>query len=103
MILKVNTILPENVLKDMQDKFNKFMKEPCLVISKNIEVVPENNLRVVTKQEFVIDLIDIRMRKEDIDKWWDKISRGYNFVFINSEGRYISVDYLNNMLGDKNG
>ncbi|WP_346891951.1 hypothetical protein [Clostridium sp. UBA3887] len=103
MILKVNTTLPENVLKDMQDKFNKFMKEPCLVIPQNIEVVPENNLRVVTKQEFVINLIDVCMKKEDIDKEWDMISRGYNFIFMNSEGRYISVDYLNNMLGDRNG
>lgn len=103
MILKVNTLLTEKNLKDIQDKFNKFMKEPCVVIPENIDVIPESNLRVVTKQEFVIDLIDVRMRKEDIDKCWDKISRGYNFVFINSEGRYISVEYLNNMLGDKNG
>jgi len=26
MILKVNTTLPENVLKDMQDKFNNLLR-----------------------------------------------------------------------------
>lgn len=82
--------------RETEKHLSRKFKEKCIIIPPNLEVCKDRNLQVITKDDFIIQ--SITDDKEDINKMWDDISGGFNFAFIDNDGRYLSVNYLNGIL-----
>lgn len=58
-----------------------------------------NSFEVITKDVFILRHLTRQKTssKEEIEKIWNDISKGYNFILKESDDNYYSVDYINNL------
>ena len=59
-----------------------------------------NSFEVITKDVFILRHLTRQKTssKEEIEKIWNDISQGYNFILTVNDDYYYSVDYINNLL-----
>lgn len=59
-----------------------------------------NSFEVITKDVFILRHLTRQKTssKEEIEKIWNDISQGYNFILTGNDDYYYSVDYINNLL-----
>lgn len=82
------------------------VKEVVKSISKANEEVKSyketrmNSFEVITRDVFILRHLTRQKTssKEEIEKIWNDISKGYNFILKESDANYYNVDYINNLL-----
>ena len=59
-----------------------------------------NSFEVITKDVFKLRYLTRKKAssKEELEKIWNNISKGYNFILTVNDDDYYSVDYINNLL-----
>ncbi len=59
-----------------------------------------NSFEVITKDVFKLRYLTRKKAssKEELEKIWNNISKGYNFILTVNDDYYYSVDYINNLL-----
>ena len=108
----------ERTFEHINDSFLEVSKEPINIkvdldveevvksISKANEEVKSyketrmNSFEVITKDVFILRHLTRQKTssKEEIEKIWNDISKGYNFILKESDDNYYNVDYINNLL-----
>ena len=108
----------ERTFEHINDSFLEVSKEPINIkvdldveevvksISKANEEVKSyketrmNSFEVITKDVFILRHLTRQKTssKEEIEKIWNDISQGYNFILTGNDDDYYSVDYINNLL-----
>lgn len=108
----------ERTFEPINDSFLEVSKEPINIkvdldaeeamksISKLKEEVKSyketriNSFEVITKDVFKLRYLTRKKAssKEELEKIWNNISKGYNFILTVNDDYYYSVDYINNLL-----
>lgn len=82
---------------DLEEKLSKKAGEKVVIIPAGLKVVNRNNkhsYRLINQYEF--NLLHITSNEEFLKEQWDKVSNGYEMVFVNEEGdHFYSIDYFN--------
>lgn len=67
---------------------------------KSYKETKMNSFEVITKDVFILRHLTRQKTssKEEIEKIWNDISQGYNFILTVNDDYYYSVDYINNLL-----
>ena len=93
-----------NLSKASRDAEEKRIKD---ITGKNVVILPEglkvakepkNKFEIWGKDRFIQERIDTLRTKEDIDRAWEKASKGYNFVIATNNNEIYSVPYFNERL-----
>lgn len=79
-------------------KYNKTVNLLNYAVWKN-DTKNDIKFRVVTKEEFLIKSMRDGLRKEDALRYWNTVSKGYNFILAKGDVECYSVEYVNEYLG----
>ncbi len=90
--LKLNTEEFLNDLNEAKEELKKIM---------NNNVKDSYSFKVVTKDMYIANMAgEVNLDIIDINKTWEKISKGYNFVLLKDDSdikRYYNVEYINEL------
>ena len=99
-ILKCKDYIDEDMLENIEETF-KNTGEQIIVLPDCIEVENTNAFVVVTKEEFLKDMFKdtpvTKENKEKIIEIWDSIRGKHNFILKLSDGKYYSVEHIDQM------
>ena len=97
-ILKIKRPIEERELDVIKETLKEFGKEQAIILPDYIEVENANAFVVVTKEKFLKDMFKdtpvTKENKEEIIKAWDNIRGKHNFILKLSDGRYYSVEHI---------
>ena len=100
-ILKIKRPIEERELDVIKETLREFGEEQAIILPDYVEVENTNVFVVVTKEEFLKDMFKdtpvTKENKEEIIKAWNNIRGKHNFILKLSDGRYYSVEHIDQM------
>ena len=99
-ILKCKEYIDEDILENVEEMF-KIIGDQAIILPDYIEVENTNAFVVVTKEEFLKDMFKdtpvTKENKEKIIENWNSIRGKHNFILKLSDGKYYSVEHIDQM------
>ena len=99
-ILKCKEYIDEDILENVEEMF-KIIGDQAIILPDYIEVENTNAFVVVTKEEFLKDMFKdtpvTKENKEKIIETWNSIRGKHNFILKLSDGKYYSVEHIDQM------
>lgn len=98
-------MLSKEDVKKLEEELSKKTSNRVVALKPGEEIYEPNyphnsSFRVITKGEYILYMLNMfnLINIETVNKNWDRIRKGHNFILQDSKGGFWNVDSLDKML-----